>query len=165
METIDDVIHVAEVSDGELVAGELFRRKFADPPPAVPHHIVAFYRKAPQQLVAVSYVHFRPFGDIMLVGGACTDGRAFAHMQPHERAMITPERSAYLLALRFAFERFRDRHDAYFGYCNDPRAEAVDLQAGFVKTEHPHLLVHWTREMHPVFQRALVAKAAAIGPF
>lgn len=161
----DPLIHVTEVADGELAAGELFRRKFDDSMPDVPHHIVALYRKAPQVLVTVSYVHFRPFGDIALVGGACTDGRAFAHMSEAERTRITPENSAYLQALRYGFSRFGDRYDAFFGYCSDPRAEAVDLQAGFVKTGHPNLLVYWPRPLHPVLERALLAKAAAIGPF
>jgi hypothetical protein len=41
----------------------------------------------------------------------------------------------------------------------------VNLQAGFCNTGHPHLLVHFHKPQHEVMQRALIAKAAAIGPF
>lgn len=165
MTNITDIIQFAHLDQADLVAGELFQRKFGDPLPDVPHHVVALYQKAPQQLITLSYLHLRPFGDIALIGGACTDGQAFAHMPEAHRALFTPDNSPYLHLLRYAFRTFTDHFDAFFGYCNDPRAEAVDLCAGFEKTEHPHLLAHWHKPLHPVFQRALLAKAHAIGPF
>ena len=47
----------------------------------------------------------------------------------------------------------------------DARAEEVDLANGFSKTQHPHLLVNFHKPLHEVMQRALIAKAFAIGPF
>ena len=61
--------------------------------------------------------------------------------------------------------RFAPRCEAFFGYCGDARAEEVDLANGFRKTGHPHLLVNFHKPLHEVMQRALIAKAAAIGPF
>lgn len=160
-----DFISVAEVSDGELAGGHIFRRKFQCDPPDVPHHVVAFYKDDANRLVPVTYVHFRPFGDICLVGGACTDGNGLRAIPDSLRAQITSENSCYLAALNWAFARFGPRFDGIFGYCGDARAEAVDLQAGFVKTAHPNLLVFWPKPVHPNIERALIAKAAALGPF
>ena len=162
---LKDFIQVCEVDAGEFVVGELFRRKFGDAPPDVPHHIVTFYRAAPQHLVALSYVHFRPFGDICLVGGACTDGRGFAAMTPAQCDLVRAGDGLYFAALRFAFERLAPRFEAFFGYCGDARALEVDLHAGFRRTEHDKLLIHVPRPLHPNIERALVAKAHALGPF
>lgn len=164
-ERIEDFIHVSEVADGPAIAGELFTRKFGDPIPAEPHHVVTFYRKAPGELVVVSYVHFRPFGDICLVGGGCTDGRAFAHMTPAQREAVKARDGLLYGALRYGFERYADRFDGFYGYCGDARAEAVDLRAGFRHTGHPRLLAYFPRPLHPNIERALTAKAFALGPF
>lgn len=156
---------VSEVDDGSFFVEELFRRKFGSAPPGTAHHVVAFHKRAPQQLRVLGYAHFLPFGDIMLVGGVCTDGAAFETMAAQEREAIRASGGVYFNVLRYAFARFADRCEAYFGYCGDARAEAVNLAAGFVRTAHPHLLVNFHKPLHEVMQRALVAKAAAIGPF
>jgi hypothetical protein len=54
---------------------------------------------------------------------------------------------------------------AWFGYCGDAKAMAVDLRAGYVRTRHPHLIVKWFRELPQGERGALVDSIAAIGPF
>src|SRR5690606_37362546 len=83
-------IHITEVDDGAFFVADLFRRKFADePPPAEPgHHVVAFVRTAEGASVPIAYLYFHPLEDMVLVGGGCTDGRAFAHLPEDARAMV-----------------------------------------------------------------------------
>ena len=157
---------ICEVDDGAFFVGDLFRRKFGDVPPDVPHHIVSFYRDPEGRLFPASYVHFRPFGDTYLVGGASTDGRVIARMSEEERSAVKECGGLYLHALRYAFDRFADRCQAYFGYCGDARALEVDLAAGFVETEHPHLLAYFHKPLEDYrLKRTLIAKIHSIGPF
>ena len=156
---------VSEVEDGAFFAGHIFERKFRSVPPTVPHHLVAFWREAPGKLRALSYLHFMPFGDIMLVGGACTDGDAVRAMPAALRDEVMAGGGVFAHALRHGFSRFAGECEAFFGYCGDARAEEVDLANGFSKTQHPYLLVNFHKPLHEVMQRALIAKAFAIGPF
>lgn len=162
---LQDFVTITEVDNGPFFASELFRRKFGGDPPAAAHHVLAFYRHAPQDLRVLGYAHFMPFGDIILVGGVCTNGAVFDLMSPSQRETITASGGVYFNVLKVAFARFADECEAYFGYCGDARAEVVNLQAGFRKTEHPHLLVNFHKPQHATMQRALIAKAVAIGPF
>lgn len=156
---------VTEVENGAYFAGDLFRRKFGGDPPATPHHVCAFWRAASGELRALGYAHFMPFGDIMLVGGVCTDGDVLRAMPAGQREELLASGGVYAQVLRHAFARYADECEAYFGYCGDARAEVVNLQCGFRKTGHPYLLVNFHKPLHEVMQRALIAKAAAIGPF
>jgi hypothetical protein len=165
MPALQDFILVTEVDRGPAFAGHIFQRKFRENPPDFQHHVVTFYRKSWDQFVPFSYVHIRPFGDIYLVGGASTDGRGFELMSQEERDEVRSNGGVYLNALRYAFAKFADRCDAFFGYCGDPRAYVVDMQAGFEPTMHDKLIVHWHKPLDEVRRRSLVAKAQAIGPF
>ncbi len=162
---LSSFISFSEVSDGQFIAGDLFRKKFEGLPPKQKHHLLALYRRSSHHLVPVSYVHFRPFGDICLVGGACTDGQAFPYMSDAERALIKQQGGLYLHLLRFAFERLAPQFTAFFGYCGETRALEVDLQAGFRMTDHQYLLIYTKNDLDPTVEKALIAKAAALGPF
>jgi hypothetical protein len=58
-----------------------------------------------------------------------------------------------------------DDAPAWFGYCGDAKAMAVDLRAGYVPTRHPHLIVIWFRELPAAERERLIDSIAAIGPF
>ncbi|MDZ4811135.1 MAG: hypothetical protein SGI99_00785 [Pseudomonadota bacterium] len=162
---LNDFICITEIDTHSRIMSDLFRRKFGGEPPNSGHHLVALYERAPSELYVLSYVHFLPFGDIILVGGVCTDGAVFARMSPEQRDLVTAAGGIYFNILTYGFEHFSDQCEAFFGYCGDARAEVVNLQAGFCKTQHPHLLVNFHKTQLPVMQRALIAKAEAIGPF
>lgn len=161
---IREFILISEVDDARIVQ-PIFRRKLGGDPPEVPHHVVSFYRAPDGALWPASYVHFRPFGDICLVGGASTDGDVMRRMRDDEREAVEAAGGLYLQALRWAFAHYADRCDAYFGYCGDARAWDVDMAAGFVATQHDKLIARWHKPLHENVRRALVAKAHALGPF
>ena len=156
---------ITEIDDAGLLAGPLFRRKFAQEPPEVGHHLVGLYRGADGRASVLGYSHMRAFGDIYLSGGSCSDGEAIRAMPPEHRQALSDAGGIWFLVLRYAFHHFADRCDAFFGYSGDRRALEVAHAAGFEDAGHTHLIVHWHKPLHPVFRRALVAKAHALGPF
>jgi hypothetical protein len=162
---LDRFLAISELDDASPFFGELFRRKFGDPIPAVRHHVGLFYRDDGGAFVPMTYVHFMAYGELLLVGGGCTDGRAFARMSEAERAEVNASGGGLLHALRYGFERFADMCEAYFGYCGDPRAYEVDMAAGFVPTQHDKLIARWHRPLDASRRENLIAKAHAIGPF
>lgn len=162
---LPDFLRISSVDDSEFFVGDLFRRKFGVSPPAEGHHFVAFLHDADKSFRTAGYLHCYPFSDIMLVGGGCTDGNQLRRLNATQSQAVTEAGGILFHLLRYSFAHLHDRCEAFFGYCGDARAEAVDLRAGFVKTQHKHLLVHFHKPLHEVMQRALIAKAAAIGPF
>ena len=157
---------ISEFDKPESVVGELFQRKFGHPIPDWKHDVVAFVRRSSDAaLVPMSYTKFAPFGSVMLVGGCCTDGRAYTHLDAAQKDALGHAGGAMAQLLRYGFTRFADQCDAYFGYCGDARAWEVDLSAGFEPTGHDKLLVHWHKPLNAQMQRSLVAMAVAIGAF
>jgi hypothetical protein len=156
---------ITEIDDAELAAGALFRRKFKAPPPDVGRHLVALYRADDGRLDVAGYSHMRPFGDVYLSGGSCSDGETIRRMSEAHREAIQAAGGVWYLILKYAFAKFADDCDAFFGHCGDPRALEVAQVAGFVKTDVAPLIVHWHKPLHDVFRRALLAKVVALGPF
>jgi len=161
-----DFLVISEFDDPQPVVGDLFQRKFGHPVPEWRHDVVAFVRRSSDAaLVPISYAKFMPFGGLFLVGGCCTDGRAFIHLDQAQKDALAAAGGAMVQLLRYGFTRFAERCDAYFGYCGDARAWEVDLMAGFEPTGHDKLLVHWHKPINEQLKRGLVAMAKAIGAF
>lgn len=83
-------ISITELDEAELLVAPLFRRKSGDAPPDVPHHLVGLYRRPDGQLSLLGYSHMRPFGDIYLSGGSCSEGEAIRGMLPEHRERGSP---------------------------------------------------------------------------
>lgn len=165
MDRLEDVVIITEVDDGPAFAGHIFRRVFGEEIPDFEHHVVAFVRPAEDLFVPANYVHLWLRDDVGLIGGASTDGRAFARLEPAVATRIREAGGLYLQTLRWTFAKFAGRCDAFFGYCGDPRAWEVDMQAGFEPTEHDKLIVHWHRALTAARKAELVERVRAIGPF
>ncbi|MEO8012324.1 MAG: hypothetical protein ABI650_11815 [Dokdonella sp.] len=161
---VDLSFWISEI-DSSVPATALFVRKFGHPPPQHPHHLAAFHLGVDGVSTLACYVHFWSFGDIVLGGGACVDDRVLRRLDASQRERLRAQGGLYRLVLDYAVHKFSAGHSAIFGFCGDRRAEAVDRAAGFVSTEHAKLLVYWARDLHPLHQAALVAKAHALGPF
>lgn len=162
---LNEFLCIEAVESGEFHVGELFRRKFGHPPPDFGTHIVLFYRSASRALHAASYLHLWTTGTIGLIGGGCTDGRVIRLMSEAERAAITDAGGLLLQTLRFAFDRNEEGLQAFFGHCGNDRALAVDLQAGFLRTADPNLLVRWNQDLSDATRASLFQQALALGPF
>jgi hypothetical protein len=158
-------ITITEIDDADFIAGPLFQRKFGTPPPESGHHIVAFHRDAEARLHLAGYSHMWPFGDVYLSGGSCSNGETIRAMTAAEREALHAAGGVWYLILKYAFARYADRCDAFFGHCGDRRALEVATAAGFVSAGHEHLIAHWHKPLHENIRRALVAKVHALGPF
>ena len=160
-----DFLVITEIDDATSLVGPLFKRKFGDPPPDFPRHLAAFYRFDDGRLGLLGYSHMRPFGDVYLSGGSCTDGNVYRAMHSEHQDALQRAGGIWFFILQYAFARYRHECDAFFGHCGDPRALEVALSAGFIQTEHEHVIVNWHKDLHPVIKRALTAKVVALGPF
>lgn len=165
MSPLDDFIIITEVDQGPAFAGHIFRRKFGAELTAMPHHVVAFFRAAEDLFVPVTYVHLWPRDGLGLVGGVCTDGRAFARMSAEQRERVRAAGGVYLQVVRDVFRRYADRCEAYFGLVGDPRSWEVNLQAGFEPTPYPKLIAHWHRPLPPARRAELVEHVRTFGDF
>jgi hypothetical protein len=63
-----------------------------------------------------------------------------------------------------AAERELDDCVAWFGYCGDAKALAVDLRAGYVPTSRK-FIIKWFRDIPERERGRLIDEIAAIGPF
>lgn len=162
---LHEAVTITEVDRADLLIEDLFRRKFGHPPPDFPRHLVALYRDRQRSLHLIGYSHMLPFGDVYLSGGSCSDGDAIRGMEPREREALAAAGGIWFCILKYAFRKYAGCCDAFFGHCGDKRALEVALAAGFVRTEHEHLIVHWHKPLGENYRRALTAKVHAFGTF
>ncbi len=161
----DDFIVVTEVDRGPAFAAALFQRKYHARVPDFRHHVVAFWKRADGSFLPVSYVHFTDWADIMLIGGACTDGEILRSMSAAERAAIDGHGGINLAVTRYSLDRYGPRCDAVFGNCGDERSWSILVRCGFERVRDPHLIARWSRPLHETRKLELIEKAAAFLPF
>lgn len=163
--SIADLVDVVELDDAAAAreAGALFRRLFGDDLPDFPRHFVLRY-VAGGTPVPLAYAHFTPWEGCYLGGGMAFDERAYRRLDPAHRARIRAAGGVTEFLLRRIRAMLADAV-ALFGHVGEPRAERVDLRAGYERTPHPHLIVCWQRTLPPAERDALLARAAALGPF
>ncbi|MEO5559737.1 MAG: hypothetical protein ABIO49_07980 [Dokdonella sp.] len=164
-EPLRSYLTISEIDSADFLVAALFRRKFNAPPPDVGRHLVALYRDAQGALHLAGYSHMRPFGEVYLSGGSCSEGKTIRAMALQHREQIQAAGGIWYLILKYAFERYADCCDVFFGHCGDARALQVATAAGFVHAGHQHLIAHWHKPLHENIRRALVAKVHALGPF
>lgn len=156
-------VRIAVERDPDPRVALLFERRFGDPLPDFPHHVVA--RADALDSAPLAYIHFTAHGRALLGGGACVDSRALKRLDRATRAALKREGGAYAATLRWAIANFSGSCDAVFGYCGDALAERVDLAVGFEKTGHPRVLVKWNRDIAPDDADRLLAEIVALGAF
>jgi hypothetical protein len=157
-------ITVAEVEDGGRIANALFRLRYGQDAPGFPSHVIAFWREGGAE-IPLCYIHFTAQGEILLGGGACVDNRALRRLPADLRGAIRGAGGLYKYSLAWSVRYFAPRFAGIFGYCGDKLAERADLAVGFNKTEHPRLLVYWTRPLDATAQQKMIEQANAVGPF
>jgi len=165
MSSIEGFVFIKEASHELESADALFQRKYRLSLPAFPHHVVANYRAADGSTAVACYIHFTDCGDLMLGGGACSDDRVLRRMDAAQRLAVRDAGGLYLHTLKWSLRHFGPRFSAIFGYCGDALAERVDRAAGFQSTDHPHLLVYWTRVVDQNSRAQVIAKANSFTPF
>jgi len=164
IETLEPQIVVEEVADGGHIANSIFRLRYRADAPEFPHHVIAFWNEGAQR-IPLCYIHFTAQGEALLGGGACVDNRALRRLPAELRNAIRRAGGLYKYSLAWSVQHFAPHFAAIFGYCGDALAERTDLAVGFKKTEHPRLLVYFTRALDASTRDELIAQANAVGPF
>lgn len=162
---LKSVLEIAQVDDGKALADPLFRHRYGTEAPDFPYHVLAFARDGARRGELLCYIHFTAQGDLLLGGGACVDNRALRRLPRESRDAIRESGGLYRTALAWSVEHFSPRYKAIFGYCGDALAERVDLDVGFRKTAHEHLLVHFSDNAGSDDRERMIAEAHAVGPF
>ncbi len=159
------IINPVVVDDSHYFVKDLFQKKFGCAPPKQGIHLIGFYKNKDGYYLPASYICLTPFKKTLLVGGVMTDGRVIKQMSDEEKQIITECGGIYLNLLKYTFERFAQDCDAFFGYCNNPRALEVDLAAGFVETEYQYLLVNFHKPLSAWRKKKLFKIVNKLGPF
>jgi hypothetical protein len=133
-------------------------------PPQNWHQYVALYRWPDGREEAVGFCNWIRHGDVYLQGGMCARENVYRRM-PKEHFRACREHGGIAQMMMATAARELNDAIAWFGYCGDAKAMAVDLRAGYVRTSHPHLIVKWFREVPAAERERLVESIAAIGPF
>lgn len=175
---LDAVLRVFRTPEAARYAGGLFREAFnADfpvprdnvlpgisTPPEAWRQYVATYRWPDGREETVGFCNWILHRGAYLGGGMCVH-RTFYRRMPREQFAELQRRGGVAQLLLEAAFRELDDCVAWFGYCGDRKAMAVDLRAGFQVTRHPRVLVKWRAALAPEQQDELVDAVAAIGPF
>lgn len=165
MSDLQDFYRVVEISDGNYFAGEIFRHKLGHELPDTGRHLIGCYRADAFRFVPLGYLQIGRHDTVGLVGGGCTDGRAFDRVDSAHAVAIREAGGVLFSLLRYAFTRMTDDFEAFFGYCGDARAEEVDLAAGFEYTKYKYLLAHFHRPVDSARREALTDQVYRLGPF
>lgn len=160
-----DFLTITEIDSAEILVGDLFQRKFREVVPTFPRHIVAIYRDVNGMPHIAGYSHMRPYENVYLSGGSCSNGETIRRMSDHERAILGDAGGVWHFILKYAFRKYAECCDAFFGYCGDKRALEVAIASGFIMTAHRHIIVNWHRPMTEESKNETVRKVVALGPF
>lgn len=160
-----DYVRVEIIEDARHLIDPMFLRRYRQPAPNYPHHVVTFCRTTSGEWLPAAYMHFIDRGDYLLGGGACVDDHVIRRMNTENRKAIAAAGGLYFHALRWALAELTPRCSAIFGYCGNRLAERINLSSGFVRTPHPHLLVYFTKPLTEAEQHRLIEAAQQVGPF
>jgi hypothetical protein len=171
-------LSIFDAGNAERYAAELFRESFGAPFP-VPrehcglsimtpaenwHQYVALYRWPDGERETVGFCNWIKYRDVYLEGGMCVR-KTFYRRLPKDHFQACRERGGVAQMMMETATRELTDCSAWFGYCGDVKALAVDLRVGYVPTRHDHLIVKWFRALPECEREALIDSIATIGRF
>jgi hypothetical protein len=165
------------VPDASQLASRLFRESFGatfpvprdellpiSTPPSAWRQYVATYRWPDGRDETVGFCNWIRYRDVYLQGGMCV-GRNFYRRMPREEFRELQRRGGLAQMMMAAAERELNDCVAWFGYCGDAKALAVDLRAGYVKTNRPYVIVKWFNPPPEAERQQLIDDIVKVGPF
>ena len=178
MTSFESSIRIFDAGNAAAFAERLFRESFAadfpvprdncglsiPTPPDDWRQYVAIYRWPDGRDETVGFCNWIKYGDVYLQGGMCVQKSFYRRMpRDHFRACQGQGGIAQMMMAKAGLEL--TDCVAWFGYCGDAKAMAVDLRAGYVRTGCPLVIVKWFREVPEAQRQSLVDSIAKIGPF
>lgn len=178
MATFEKSLRIFDAGNAAPYAAELFRESFDAPfpvprdnaglsiptPPENWRQYVALYRWPGGTEETVGFCNWIKYRDVYLEGGMCVQKTFYRRMpREHFRECEAAGGIAQLVMEQAARELTDCK--AWFGYCGDAKALAVDLRVGYVPTRHQHVIVKWFRELPAPEREELIDAIARIGAF
>ena len=178
MSTFNDALKVFETKDAASYAGALFQESFNSPFP-VPtayrildtqiqaedwRQFVAIYTWPDGTSECVGFCNWIKYKDVYLGGGLAVQKNFYRRLGKPDFAQCSARGGIAQIVMETAIAQLTDCV-ANFGYCGDLKALRVDLRAGYVQTNHPHLLVKWMQTLPASEQQAWIDDVTRIGPF
>lgn len=165
MHPLGEFILITEVVEGSQLAEGIFQRKYGTQAPRHGHHIFALYQCPDHSWMPVSYLNYLEHGDVMLAGGACTDGNVIRAMSAGQQEAIKQSQGLYFYLAEYATKRYTSNKYATFAYCGDARAWEVSERLGYERTDHSYVIVRWHNKPSLSSAQALIDDIKSLGPF
>lgn len=165
---IADFVLVTEIAESQPLAAPIFRRKYrAEPPPSgYGFNVFALVRGLDESWRPASYITWGTLDNARLIAGACTDGELLRGLPEDQQRRLQQAGGLMLQTVRYGEAKLATMGSiASFGHCGDARSWSILEQCGYVRLDHPYLIVRWNRPLSSEAQTALIKKVAAIGPF
>lgn len=162
----DDFFRVVELSEAEIFAGELFRRRFAtDSFPLGPKHFIAFYKAHDGSFLPMGYVHYEMWNQQAMAGGLVIDERAWRLLPACERNLIRERGGVAELLMKQSIAQLPASTLAVWAYIGDKLSEKVNFRVGFRATAERYIWVIWQHDLAPAEKQSWLEKIVEYGPF
>ena len=178
MKSFEESIEVVDLKNANYFAADLFNECFRSPFP-IPqdylglvhnsesgtwHQFVAFYKWTEATIEPVGFCNWIRHRDVYLEGGMCVRQNFYRRL-PKEHWVQCKRMGGIAQLLMEAAAKTLNDTEAWFGYCGDKKAYAVDMRVGYRPTRHPFLIVKWFRDVSQSRQEELEDEIALLGPF
>ena len=178
MNTLDQDLRIVGLANAAELAGDLFFECFHLPfpvprdncglpiptPPESWRQYVALYRWPDGTEETVGFCNWIRHGEVYLEGGMCVRGYFYRRLPKEQYRECAARGGLAQMMMEAAATRLNDCK-AWFGYCGDAKALAVDLRFGYEPTTHPMLIAKWFQPVDDAEKARLVESIARIGPF
>ena len=178
MSRFNEALSVFETKEAARYAGALFQEAFNSAfPVPVAYRIldtqiqpedwrqfVAIYTWPDGTEECVCFGNYIKYKDVYLGGGLVVKKNFYRRLTKPEFAECSARGGVGQILMENAGTQLTDCV-ASFGYCGDRKALSVDLRVGYERTQHPHLLVIWTRALPEETKQAWIDDVIRIGPF
>ena len=178
MTRFTEALNVFETKEAARYAGALFQESFNSTfPVPVAYRIldtqiqlgdwrqyVAIYTWPDGTKECVGFCNWIKYKEAYLGGGLVVQKNFYRRLSKAEFTECSGRGGIAQIVMETAHSQLTDC-DAHFGYCGDLKALRVDLRAGYVPTDHPHLLVKWMRALPERSKQEWINDVTRIGPF
>lgn len=166
IENTEQFVSVTEVDEPDADTEAIFQRLFRSPAPQFPGHFLAHVHPdsgGPPLLAC--YVHATDCGDIVLLGGACTDGAVLRRLSAEQQDHLRRIDGIYRYTMAHIKAAMHARFEAMLACCGDARSEQVIRDQGWVDTPHSQLFACWLHGSSDKRRAQMLAKAHSFMPF
>ncbi len=178
MSTFDQSLRVFETGEAARYATDLFRESYnsdfpvpratrvidTDIAPTDWRQYVAIYSWPDGREECVGFCNWIRYKDVYLEGGLAAKRNFYRRLDREHFAACRVRGGVAQIVMEHAAMELNDCA-AWFGYCGDAMSMQVVLRVGYVRTEHPFLIVKWMREVSASEQRQWIEEITRIGPF